>query len=98
MQPRYSDSPIFSPDSTARDAAAWLNMVGKNAGIDSVRRTSRQDPLPPDELISDLSDAEAAAAEQLDAASYRDDILRLLFICCHPGLLATQQIALTLSS
>ena len=79
-----------------RDAAAWLIMVGKNAGIDSVRRTSRQDPLPPDELISDLSDAEAAAAEQLDAASYRDDILRLLFICCHPELPATQQIALAL--
>ena len=39
-----------------RDAAAWLIMVAKNAGIDSVRRTSRQDPLPPEEMISDLSD------------------------------------------
>jgi RNA polymerase sigma-70 factor, ECF subfamily len=79
-----------------RDAAAWLIMVAKNAGIDSVRRTRRQDPLPPDELISDLSDAEAAAAEQIDAAGYRDDILRLLFICCHPELPTTQQIALAL--
>ena len=79
-----------------RDAAAWLIMVGKNAGIDTVRRTTRLEPLPPEEVISDLSDVEAATVEQLDAADYRDDILRLLFICCHPELPATQQIALAL--
>ena len=30
------------------------------------------------------------------APHYRDDVLRLLFICCHPDLPATQQIALAL--
>ena len=79
-----------------RDSAAWLIMVARNAGIDSVRRTVRQDPLPPEDKISDLSDAEATAVERLDAADYRDDILRLLFVCCHPALPATQQIALAL--
>jgi RNA polymerase sigma-70 factor (ECF subfamily) len=79
-----------------RDAAAWLIMVGRNAGIDSVRKQSRLQPLPPDEVISDLSDAEHAAAERIDEADYRDDILRLLFVCCHPDLPATQQIALAL--
>ncbi|MGE3710052.1 MAG: RNA polymerase sigma factor [Hyphomicrobiaceae bacterium] len=79
-----------------RDAAAWLIMVGKNATIDTVRRQSRLSPLPPEELISDLADAETEAAERLDHADYRDDILRLLFICCHPDLPATQQIALAL--
>ncbi len=34
--------------------------------------------------------------ERLDQADYRDDILRLLFTCCHPELPATQQIALAL--
>ena len=42
------------------------------------------------------SDAEDAIAERLDGSHYRDDILRLLFICCHPDLPATQQIALAL--
>lgn len=79
-----------------RDAAAWLIMVAKNAGIDGVRRTARLTPLPSEEQISDLSDIEAAAIDQLDASDYRDDILRLLFICCHPELPATQQIALAL--
>ncbi|WP_395675067.1 RNA polymerase sigma factor [Inquilinus sp.] len=79
-----------------RDPAAWLIFVGRNAALDGVRRGRKQEPLPPDELLSDLGDAEADMAERLDGAEYRDDILRLLFICCHPDLPATQQIALAL--
>jgi RNA polymerase sigma-70 factor, ECF subfamily len=80
-----------------RDAAAWLIMVGRNAAIDEVRRGRKQQPLPEDDqAISDLDDAEEQLAERLDGSHYRDDILRLLFICCHPELPATQQIALAL--
>lgn len=79
-----------------RDPAAWLIFVGRNAALDGVRRGRKQEPLPPDEVLSDLEDAEADMAERLDGAEYRDDILRLLFICCHPDLPATQQIALAL--
>jgi RNA polymerase sigma-70 factor (ECF subfamily) len=79
-----------------RDAAAWLIMVGRNAAIDSVRRRSKQQALPPEEVISNLDDAEEDLVERLDGSHYRDDVLRLLFICCHPGLPATQQIALAL--
>src|SRR5947209_14628793 len=71
-------------------------MVGRNVAIDDIRRGKRQTPLPADEAISDLDDAEDALAERLDGSHYRDDILRLLFICCHPELPATQQIALAL--
>jgi RNA polymerase sigma-70 factor (ECF subfamily) len=79
-----------------RDPAAWLIFVGRNAGLDAVRRQGRQTELPPEEAISDLGDAETAAAEALDGAHWRDDILRLLFICCHPELPSTQQVALAL--
>jgi RNA polymerase sigma-70 factor (ECF subfamily) len=79
-----------------RDAAAWLIMVGRNAAIDQVRRRSRQEALPDEDKLSDLDDVEAPLAERLDGAHYRDDVLRLLFICCHPDLPATQQIALAL--
>ncbi|AMS39436.1 RNA polymerase sigma factor [Aminobacter sp. NyZ550] len=79
-----------------RDPAAWLIFVGRNSGIDAARRQSKQAPLPAEELVSDLEDAEADIAERLDGQHYRDDILRLLFICCHPDLPATQQVALAL--
>ena len=79
-----------------RDPAAWLIFAGRNFTIDELRRRNKHEPLPPDELISNLEDTEATLAERLDAANYRDDILRLLFICCHPDLPATQQIALAL--
>ncbi|MBC7586339.1 MAG: RNA polymerase sigma factor [Tardiphaga sp.] len=80
-----------------RDAAAWLIMVGRNVAIDDIRKTGRHAPLPEDAAeISDLDDAETELADRLDGAHYRDDILRLLFICCHPQLPATQQIALAL--
>lgn len=79
-----------------RDPAAWLIMVGRNAAIDSVRRRAKQTELPDEDALSDLSDAEADQVERLDASDYRDDVLRLLFICCHPDLPATQQIALAL--
>lgn len=80
-----------------RDPAAWLIMVGRNVAIDEVRRARKQAPLPEDDqAISDLDDAEGALADRLDGSHYRDDILRLMFICCHPQLPATQQIALAL--
>jgi RNA polymerase sigma-70 factor, ECF subfamily len=79
-----------------RNAAAWLIMVGRNAGVDAARRRSRQAPMPAEGLVSDLSDAEATLVDRIDEADYRDDILRLLFICCHPELPATGQIALAL--
>lgn len=79
-----------------RDPVAWLIFVGRNAAIDAVRKKSRQTGLPSEELISDLDDTEASLAERIDDSDYRDDVLRLLFICCHPELPATQQIALAL--
>jgi RNA polymerase sigma-70 factor (ECF subfamily) len=79
-----------------RDPAAWLILVGRNAALDGLRKRAKQTALPPEEAISDLDDAEAPLAERLDGSHYRDDVLRLLFICCHPELPATQQIALAL--
>jgi RNA polymerase sigma-70 factor (ECF subfamily) len=79
-----------------RDTVAWLIFVGRNCGIDAVRKTKNNVALPPEERLSDIEDAEADIAERLDGSHYRDDILRLLFVCCHPDLPVNQQIALAL--
>lgn len=80
-----------------RDPAAWLIMVGRNVALDAIRRERKSEALPDDDAaLSDLDDAEGALVDRLDDAHYRDDILRLLFTCCHPDLPSTQQIALAL--
>src|SRR5262249_23439766 len=78
-----------------RDPPAWLIRVGRNVAIDATRRHARQQPLPEHDIAAE-GDAQADMAERLDEQHYRDDVLRLLFICCHPDLPATQQIALAL--
>ena len=79
-----------------RDPTAWLVFVGRNVAIDAVRRRSKLQELPPEEVLTDLDDTESELVERLDSADYRDDLLRLLFVCCHPDLPPPQQIALAL--
>jgi RNA polymerase sigma-70 factor (ECF subfamily) len=79
-----------------RDPTAWLILVGRNFALDEARRRKKQTALPEDDQISDLDDVETDLVERLDSSHYRDDVLRLLFICCHPDLPATQQVALAL--
>ena len=79
-----------------RDTVAWLILVGRNVTLDHVRRQSRLTELPDEGVVSTQEDVEDDWAERLDESQYKDDILRLLFTCCHPELPATQQIALAL--
>ena len=75
-----------------RDPTAWLIMVGRNAALDARRRRRSIGPLPDPDALAD----DDLTAERLDESHYGDDILRLLFMCGHPTLPATQQIALAL--
>jgi len=79
-----------------RDAVGWLVLVARNAGIDRARRAQRLAPLPAEEALAVDSDVEGELVEQLEAATFPDDVLRLLFLCCHPELPAAHQIALAL--
>jgi RNA polymerase sigma-70 factor, ECF subfamily len=77
-----------------RDPTAWLIMVGRNAALDAKRRNSSTEPLPAADSLLDARDD--LTPERLDESHYQDDILRLFFVCGHPTLPATQQIALAL--
>jgi len=76
-----------------RDPTAWLIMVGRNAALDSIRR-HRGDESLDDDLLP--HEDQVSVPERLDDSDYRDDILRLMFVCGHPTLPAPQQIALAL--
>jgi len=74
---------------------AWLVAVGRRRAIDGLRRRiafrARQDAL------TALAEIEAQAApEETDALFGHDDLLRLIFTCCHPALSLEAQVALTL--
>jgi RNA polymerase sigma-70 factor (ECF subfamily) len=76
------------------DPTAWLVTVGRNAALDSKRRNRSHQPLTDADALTDPRNN--LTPEGLDESHYRDDILRLLFVCGHPNLPATQQIALAL--
>lgn len=88
----------WQQDTLPRDPAAWLVVAGRNAGIDLIRKKHRESLTAPEDLepVSDTSFREDELTQSLDQAIYRDDILRLLFTCCHPVLRRDQQIALSL--
>src|SRR6478609_629495 len=83
--------PAADPPSNPR---AWLVNVGRNKAIDRLRRSiafrGKQGELA-HELLHDA----AASCEAADAA-LDDDMLRLIFTCCHPSFAAEVQVALTL--
>jgi RNA polymerase sigma factor (sigma-70 family) len=76
-------------DGVPDNPRAWLTVTAKRRAIDLVRRESRR------------AEKEAEAVALLDpvpepAEVVRDDLLRLLFTCCHPALSAEAQVALSL--
>lgn len=80
-----------------RNGAAWLTAVAKRKAIDGWRRRERLDDRMA-VLAHDLEreQAEVADAPPWDPDAVDDDVLRLIFISCHPVLSREAQVALTL--
>lgn len=83
-------------DGVPRNPAAWLTAVAKRKAIDGWRRQERLD----DRMAVIAHDLEREQAEAPDAPwdpdAVDDDVLRLIFISCHPVLSREAQVALTL--
>ncbi|MCP1849913.1 MULTISPECIES: RNA polymerase sigma factor [Bradyrhizobium] len=73
---------------------AWLVNVGRNKAIDRVRRAATFHGKQQELTHQILLDAESSP-EPADA-TLDDDMLRLIFTCCHPSFGAEVQVALTL--
>jgi RNA polymerase sigma-70 factor, ECF subfamily len=77
---------------------AWLMAAAKHRAIDRVRR-SRLIERKHEELSRDLEALQETAAPDLDAAlddDIGDELLRLIFVACHPVLSTEARAALTL--
>jgi RNA polymerase sigma factor (sigma-70 family) len=81
-----------------RSPGAWLMAAAKHRAIDHFRR-SRLIERKHQTLGHDLRDEQNATAPDLEAAlddEVGDDLLRLMFVSCHPVLSTEARVALTL--
>jgi RNA polymerase sigma factor (sigma-70 family) len=81
-----------------QNPGAWLMATAKHRAIDRLRRNKRLDRKL-EELGHDLAAGRDAVEPDLDAAlddDIGDDLLRLVFMACHPILPTEARVALTL--
>src|ERR1700679_4190723 len=84
--------PAAEPPSNPR---AWLVNVGRNKAIDRIRRSIAYRGKR-EELAHELLRNASASDASDDAMALDDDMLRLIFICCHPSFAVEVQVALPL--
>jgi len=78
---------------------AWLMLTAKHRAIDRIRRNERLGgklSIVARELEAARQGAPAEFEDVLDEGKIDDDLLRLMFIACHPVLSTEARIALTL--
>jgi RNA polymerase sigma factor (sigma-70 family) len=81
-----------------RNPGAWLMATAKHRAIDQFRRNATLQRKT-EELVRDLEVRQDLSEPDWDAAfeaDFGDDLLRLMFISCHPVLSSEARIALTL--
>jgi RNA polymerase sigma factor (sigma-70 family) len=74
---------------------AWLMATAKHRAIDLLRRSKRLERKHED-LRRELEGLQAAAEPPLEDEEVGDDLLRLIFVACHPVLQPPARVALTL--
>ncbi|HWA25688.1 MAG TPA: DUF6596 domain-containing protein [Lacunisphaera sp.] len=89
------------PDTGVPDnPSAWLLQAAKNRAVDQTRRDSawrrKQAKLMP--LMEDCLQASLAGPSPRFESEIHDSQLRMMFVCCHPGLVAEAQVALILKT
>ena len=90
-------------DQIPTNPPAWLYTVSRNIAIDFLRKNSRE--LPLDTINNDYFETEMVEHnlfesksfdQEVNKQTYKDDVLWLLFSCCHPELSIKDQMALAL--
>jgi RNA polymerase sigma factor (sigma-70 family) len=84
------------PESGVPDnPGAWLMTTAKRRAVDQFRRRDRRDHIYA--AIAHAQGSEVSEEDFLGAVDHvEDDVLRLMFICCHPALTPEAQCTLTL--
>jgi len=73
---------------------AWLTTTARNRAVDLIRREARRSEK--EEAYLRLYALTSAREPGTSESAVRDDLLRLVFTCCHPALSLEAQVALSL--
>ena len=79
-------------DGVPDNPRGWLLVTAKRRAVDIIRREARRAGKETEAVM--LADPEPGPAEPAEVI--RDDLLRLVFTCCHPALSLDAQVALAL--
>ncbi|MFZ0625613.1 MAG: RNA polymerase sigma factor [Acidimicrobiia bacterium] len=77
------------------NTAGWIVTTAKNRAIDTLRRSARGQELH-EELTLTMLPHDMAVGDREEETPAGDDLLRLIFTCCHPSLSEEHRVALTL--
>jgi RNA polymerase sigma-70 factor (ECF subfamily) len=78
-----------------RNPRAWLVSAARHKSIDRLRR-EKSFAAKHDEIAYEIPSA--TSPPELDEEPFSDDLMRLIFTCCHPALAVEAQVALTLKT
>ena len=81
-------------DGVPANPRAWLVSAGRFKAIDAMRRRARFDASLV--KVANQLEIDHFEAEDHTDEAVKDDMLRLIFTCCHPALSPDSQVALTL--
>src|SRR5215468_5912463 len=79
--------------------SAWLMATAKNSALDALRRDRTARTCAPElgRWLENEGTAVPTFDEVFGSASIQDDVLRMMFSCCHPRLPEAAQVALVLN-
>ncbi|MFZ5469808.1 MAG: RNA polymerase sigma factor [Myxococcota bacterium] len=79
------------------NASAWLFRVAHNRVVGELRQRARRDRLVAERGLEDAAATVTAPAAML-AGEVRDDLLRMLFVCCDDSIPVESQLAIALKT
>jgi RNA polymerase sigma-70 factor, ECF subfamily len=86
---------VWPRDGVPENPVAWLRLTARRRAIDLIRREAARTGKE----ASGMTDLRGPVEDPADASpdpSLEDDLLRLVFTCCHPSLAIETQVALAL--
>jgi RNA polymerase sigma-70 factor, ECF subfamily len=101
LQEAYSRAlRLWPSQGIPKQPAAWVNAVAQRCLIDRLRKTGKEVGMDPDSLQVAAESAEFSSIDVTEDEAHRnqfgDDLLCLIFMCCHPSLAPSAQMALSL--